>query len=100
MGNFVREADRERHPEMHNAAQAEYNRSAALVSHRAPQIPRLDYVCKDSAKVHAGRDVLCSYFSLELLANANASLGTFQGTFCPEIPNYSGFCSVFVLSLR
>jgi hypothetical protein len=39
VGNFVREADRERHPEMHNAAQAEYNRSAALIRCRALKFP-------------------------------------------------------------
>ena len=35
----------------HNAARAEYDRSAALVSHRGPEIPRLAQVGKDGGKV-------------------------------------------------
>ena len=40
----------------HNAAQAEYNRLAALVSPEAPEIPRWNYVCRRYAEVHGHLD--------------------------------------------
>ena len=36
-----------------NAAEAEYDRSAALVSHRALKLPSQEFVCTQCAKVHA-----------------------------------------------
>jgi len=36
----------------HNAAQAEYDRLAALISPEAPEIPRWNYVCRRYAEVH------------------------------------------------
>ena len=55
----------------HNAAQAEYDRLAALVSPEAPEIPRWNYVCRRYAEVHGHLE----FFLATVLAFALVQLG-------------------------
>jgi hypothetical protein len=51
----------------HNAAQAEYDRLAALVSPEAPEIPRWNYVCRRYAEVHGHLDFFATVLAFALV---------------------------------
>ena len=55
----------------HNAAQAEYDRLAALVRPEAPEIPRWSYVCRRYAEVHGHLE----FFLATVLAFALVRVG-------------------------